>query len=218
MLRIALIDGDIANRAGRRLMIESQPQFHLIYEESDALLALQKIPDLLVDVVVIDHRLKGFDGLQLTGQLVSVFSEKNEICPPMIVTGTYATPELVLAAIRAGATDVVTQDAPMAELLQAIQNASNQNAVPDFSSFDEVLNHSDYRPIPDPVFILRLSQLTDEQKEFLNAIGSNKSLEMVRRNLGYEQSRFKEQLESLLIALHFATPEQLYLALHDAKA
>jgi hypothetical protein len=40
---------------------------------------------------------------------------------------------------------------------------------------------------------------------------------MVRRNLGYEESRFKEQMQSLLIALHFATPEQLYLALHDAK-
>ena len=218
MLRIALIDGDIAIRTGRKLMIESQPDFHLIYEESDAALALEKIPDLLVDVVVIDHRLKGFDGLKLAGQLVSVHASKNEICPPMIITGTYATPELVLAAIRAGATDVVTQDAPMAELLQAIQNTTHQGVLPDFSTFDEVLNHSDYRPVPDPNFILRLSQLTDSQKEFLSAIGTNNSLELVRRHLGYEETSFKALLESLLIALHLATPEQLYLALHDAKA
>ncbi len=216
MLRIALIDGDEAIRAGRKLMIEAQPHFHLIYEESDAALALEKIPDLLVDVLVIDHRLKGFDGLELAAKIVSEFASKNEICPPLIVTGTYATPELVLAAIRAGATDVVTQDAPMSELLNAIQTASRQNVLPDFSTFDEVLNHTDYRPIPDPVFVLRRSQLTDSQNRFLNAIGTNKSLEQVRRNLGYDNSSFRMQLEGLLIALHFATPEQLYLALHDA--
>jgi DNA-binding NarL/FixJ family response regulator len=216
VLRIALIDGDIAIRAGRKLMIESQSHLHLIFEESDAQLALEKIPDLLVDVLVIDHRLKGFDGLELAAKLVSGYAVKNEICPPIIVTGTYATPELVLAAIRAGATDVVTQDAPMSELLNAIQSATQHNALPDFSTFDEVLNHSEYRPIPDPVFVLRRSQLTEPQTEFLTAIGTNKSLDKVRQRLGYDEVSFRLQLESLLIALHFATPEQLYLALHDA--
>ena len=130
MLRIALVDGDLAIRAGRRLMIDAQPNLLLVYEEADAQVALEKIPDLLVDVLVIDHRLKGFDGLELARKLVDSFSDKGELCPTIIITGTYATPELVLAAIRTGATDVVTQDAPMSELLTAINNAQQPKSLP----------------------------------------------------------------------------------------
>ena len=76
MLRVALVDGDIAIRAGRRLMIDSQPNLLLVFEESQAQIALEKIPNLLVDVIVIDHRLKGFDGIELARRLVDAYSEK----------------------------------------------------------------------------------------------------------------------------------------------
>lgn len=218
MLRIALIDGDVGIRSGRKLMIDSESTFHLVYEESDAQVALEKLPELLVDVLVIDHRLKGFDGLQLASKLVNIYSTRNELCPPIIITGTYATPELVLAAIRCGASDVVTQDAPMSELLKAIRNSQNQESLPDFSAFDEVLNHSDYRPIPVPLFVLRKSQLNGEQTGFLANISNRKSLAEARDLLGLDDNAFRHKLNELLIALNFATPEQLYLAIHDAEA
>jgi DNA-binding NarL/FixJ family response regulator len=217
MLRVALIDGDEAIRAGRRLMIESQDNLKLIFEESDSHYALAKIPDLLVDVVVIDHRLKGFDGIELSSRLVSAFSEKSEPSPTIIVTGSYATPELVMAAIRCGASDVVTQDAPMSELLRAINNSKAKKTYYDFSSFDEILNHADYKPKTDPVFVLRRSQLNDIEKRILVLLDSGLQFQEVCIALEKSQIQFEKLLEDLLINLHFATYEQLYLALHDAK-
>jgi DNA-binding NarL/FixJ family response regulator len=218
MHRVALIDGDLAIRAGRRLMIDSQSNLQLVYEESDAQLALEKIPELLIDVLVIDHRLKGFDGLQLSKHLVDAFAEKGEICPTIIITGTYATPELVMSAIRCGASDVVTQDAPMAELLTAINNASNSKVFADFSSFDEVLNHSEYEPKPDPIFVLRRSQLGDDLKSILDCLDAGMSSSEVMASQKLSAEQFKIRMNRLLIALHLATFEQLYLALHDSKA
>jgi len=218
VLRVALIDGDPNIRAGRRLMIDSQENFHLVYEESDAEVALHRIPELLIDVLVIDHRLKGFDGLQLANQLVEAYSLKHELCPSIIITGTYATPELVLAAIRCGASDVVTQDAPMSELLRAMNNTQASELLADFSSFDAVLNHADYSPKPDPLFLLRRSQLIGEQKSFLDLIEAAKSLEVARSRTDLNRFDFRRLLNELLVSLHLATPEQLYLALHDAAA
>lgn len=217
MIRIALVDGDQAIRAGRRLMIESQESLSLVYEESDALVAVQKIPDLLIDVLIIDHRLKGFDGVELASRLVDAFADKGELCPTIIITGSYATPELVLAAVRCGASDVVTQDAPMSELLTAINNASAPRAIADFSSFDEVLNHTGYVPRPDPLFILRRSQLSTDQKQILDLIDEGLSLTEARTRLGLGVAGYQLKLNQLLIDLHLGTYEQLYLALHDTK-
>lgn len=218
MLRIALVDGDVAIRAGRKMMIESRPDFQLVYEESDARIALEKIPDLLVDALVIDHRLKGFNGLELTSKLVVRFSEKHELCPPVIITGTYATSELVLSALRCGASDVITQDAPMAELLRSLENLTKPDSNLDFTSLADILNHADYRAMPNPMFMLHKGQLNSADAQLLEAFGSGKSLDGIRLSLGIDENAIRIRLNQLLINLRMATPEQLYLAMHDAEA
>ncbi|MFM6977830.1 MAG: response regulator transcription factor [Micrococcales bacterium] len=217
MLRIALVDGDLAIRAGRRLMIDSQPNMLLVFEESDAQKALAKIPDLLVDVIVIDHRLKGFDGLELSRRLVEVYSTKGESCPTIIITGTYATPELVLSALRSGASDVVTQDAPMSELLTALNNANESKIMSDFAGFNEILSHAEYVPKPDPLFVLRRSQLSHESKLLLDYLEQGSSFNALEKATGLSAAVLELQLKKLLIDLHFATFEQLQLALHDSN-
>ena len=217
MLRIGLIDGDPAIRAGRSLMINAQEAMHLVYEEASAVAALERIPDLLVDVLVIDHRLQGFDGVELARRLVDVYSERGELCPAIVITGPYATPDLVMSAIRCGATDVVTQDAPMSELLTAIKNAGEPRKLADFSGFDLILSSADYVPKVDPLFVLRRSQLRDEQARVLGVISNCNSLIEANSILGMDRDSFTDVLNEILIALHFATYEQLYLALHDSE-
>lgn len=121
MIRIGLIDGDKVIRAGRRMMIESQPGLQIVYEESDAEAALEKIPELLVDVLIIDHRLRGFDGVELTRKLSSIYQSRGECLPKVIITGPYQTDELSAAAAEVGASSVITQEQPLAKLLEQIK-------------------------------------------------------------------------------------------------
>ena len=120
MIRIALIDGDKAIRTGRRLMIESQSNLQIVYEEEDAAVALTKLPDLLIDVAIIDYRLKGFDGVSLTRRYAETLAARGERLPRVIITGPYLSDELLEASKIAGATSVITQDEPMSKLLESI--------------------------------------------------------------------------------------------------
>jgi DNA-binding NarL/FixJ family response regulator len=198
-------------------MIDAQTNLQLVFEESSAEIALEKIPNLLVDVIVLDHRLKGFDGVLLAHRLVDAFSEKGELCPTIIITGTYATPKLVMAAIRCGATDVVTQDAPMSELLRAINNTQRAQMYSNFASFEDILSHADYQAKPDPLFILRRSRLEESQKEILNYLEAGIEVKEISIRMAIESKALGKILEKLLINLHFATYEQLYLSLHDSR-
>ncbi len=89
--RIALIDGDAAIRSGRRLLLDSQDDMQVVYEESQALRALETLPDLLVDAIVIDHRLQGMDGVSLAKELVARISSQEQSIPAVIITGSYFT-------------------------------------------------------------------------------------------------------------------------------
>jgi DNA-binding NarL/FixJ family response regulator len=198
-------------------MIDSQANLQLVYEESEALVALEKIPELLVDVIVIDHRLQGLNGIELAQRLVDAFSEKGELCPTIIVTGSYATPELVLAAIRSGASDVVTQDAPLSELLTAINNAAQARSLANFADIQEILESADYRPKPDPLFVLRISQLQETEKDLLQLVEDGSTFVEAKDELDLAEIDFQKLIEQVQIKLHMATTEQLLLALHDAR-
>jgi len=100
--RIALVNGDAAIRAGKRLLIDSQADMKVVYEESIAAKALEVLPELLVDVVVIDHRLQGMDGVSLSKQLIARLSASEQRLPTIVITGAYFTSELLMASIRAG--------------------------------------------------------------------------------------------------------------------
>ncbi len=100
----------------------------VVYEESQALQALETVPDLLVDAIVIDHRLQGMDGVSLAKELVARISAQAQRIPAVIITGSYFTFELLMASIRAGATELVTQDSPASELLDAIRKSRRSQA------------------------------------------------------------------------------------------
>lgn len=218
MLRIALVDGDLASRAGRRLMIDSQSNFQLVFEESDAKSALERIPELLVDVIVIDQRLKGFDGLQLCRGLVDAFCEKGEICPPLVVTGPYETSELLLAALRSGVSAVATQDSPMHELLSAI-NWSGESGIGDsYSKFSGLLVEQSQDSVPDSKFLMHRGLLGESQRQILNHLESGASVKDIQTKYGMSDSDFDNALRSLLIALRMATIDQLVLAVREAKS
>ena len=110
VLRIGLIDADADIRFGRRMLIDSQDDCKVVFEEENATDALLRAPEALIDVLVIDHRVRGLDGIALIERLIPLYHEANSEVPAIILTGPYFSYELLLASIAAGATDLVTLD------------------------------------------------------------------------------------------------------------
>jgi DNA-binding NarL/FixJ family response regulator len=215
--RIALINGDAAIRAGKRLLIDSQEDMKVVYEESIAAKALEVLPELLVDVVVIDHRLQGMDGISLSKQLIARLGASEQRLPTIVITGAYFTSELLMASIRAGATELVTQDASSADLLDAIRKSRRNMVDVKLKPFADFLDSTAYEPVVAVDYLLNLAQLSAEEKELVDALALAEDLDEIVKNLGLSRSRIRELLENTMRTFGCATIEQLYLVIRDSS-
>ncbi|MEY3274441.1 MAG: hypothetical protein RLZZ279_573 [Actinomycetota bacterium] len=215
--RIALVNGDAAIRAGKRLLIDSQADMKVVYEESIAAKALEVLPELLVDVVVIDHRLQGMDGVSLSKQLIARLSASEQRLPTIVITGAYFTSELLMASIRAGATELVTQDASSADLLDAIRKSRRNMVDVKLKPFADFLDTTDYVPVVAVDYLLNLAQLSVEEKELVEAVALAEDLDEIAKHLGLSRSRIRELLENTMRTFGCATIEQLYLVIRDSS-
>ena len=215
--RIALVNGDAAIRAGKRLLIDSQADMKVVYVESIAAKALEVLPELLVDVVVIDHRLQGMDGVSLSKQLIARLSASEQRLPTIVITGAYFTSELLMASIRAGATELVTQDASSADLLDAIRKSRRSMVDVKLKPFADFLDTTDYVPVVAVDYLLNLAQLSVEEKELVEAVALAEDLDEIAKHLGLSRSRIRELLENTMRTFGCATIEQLYLVIRDSS-
>lgn len=215
--RIALIDGDPAIRAGRRLLLDSQPDMKVVYEQSQATLALEDVENQLVDVMIIDHRLQGIDGVTLAKRLVERLNQIEQKVPAVIITGSYFTFELLMASIRAGATELVTQDSPSSELLEAIRKSRRKMADVKLGPFKEFLDSREYEAEPDVNYLLKLTSLSSEERGLVDLLAEARDLDQMAAELSLPTARIREMVDTVIRSFGCATVEQLFLLIRDSR-
>lgn len=215
-IRVGLIDGDDDIRFGRRQIIDAQEDLRVIFEEGSFSESLDRAPQALIDVLVIDQRLRGGDGVSLTLQLVEKYLLEGQKPPSIILTGAYFSDELQLAAIRAGATDLVTQEARPEELLKAIRSTTAKNDQPNFAQLRLFLQRSTKERVASNEFLLRLGQLNEREKQVLDLFAAGVSQDEVAERLQTPKYRVRQILQAAQQKCGFATLSQLFLALFEA--
>lgn len=215
-LRIALIDSDPNIRHGRRLLIDSQPDLRVVFEDDSATTTIQRLPEALVDVVVLDHRIKGLDGIEVAKALIRAFLADEAKVPKIIMTGPYFSPELQIASIAAGATDLVTQDSGPEELLKSIRSTAAKDDEPDFRELAAFLEAAMYISIDVPDLLVRLGQLSDRDLGVLEQFEFGKTDDEIAEQLFLAKYRVRQILNNVVAKAGFATRTQLFLALHRA--
>ncbi len=217
-LRIGLLDGDEGIREGRRLVLDSQADFRVVYDEENALAALERIPDLLIDVLVVDHRLKGLACIELSRRLVETLTSEEQPVPKIVMTGPYYTRELEIAAIRSGASAVVTQDMGAAKLISVIREVSQSLGEPDFGMLLEFLNEADAIHLGSQVFLMRLGDLSDKERAVLDLFEATTPFESIAEILELPKYRVRQIFEKVMRRCGLATRAQLFLALFEASS
>ena len=215
--RIALIDGDPAIRAGRRLLLDSQPDMKVVYEQSQAALALEDVENQLIDVMIIDHRLQGIDGVTLAKRLVERLNQIEQHVPAVIITGSYFTFELLMASIRAGATELVTQDSPSTELLEAIRKSRRKMADVKLKPFKEFLESREYQAEPDVNYLLKLTSLSAEERGLVDLLAEARDLDQIAAELSLPTARIRDMVDTVIRSFGCATVEQLFLLIRDSR-
>jgi DNA-binding NarL/FixJ family response regulator len=216
-IRIALVDGDEDIKAGRKLVIESEDDLRIVLEEDNAIRALERIPEALVDVLIIDQRLKAQDGAWLIQKLRESFFSDDNLDAKIIMTAPYYSDELLIAAIRAGANDLVTQDMGPEQLLQAIFRITNKDN--DFETDILLRKFVELQIAADesPVFLIRLGDLTYREREVIRLLLHGNSEFEIAKRIDAPKYRVKQILDDMQKRTHINTRTQLLLALYESE-
>jgi DNA-binding NarL/FixJ family response regulator len=124
LIRLLIVDDHPVVRDGLAGMFARDPEFEVLGEAADGAEAVRLAQALRPDVILMDLRMPGMDGVSATRELAERGSQAR-----VLVLTTYDTDSDVLPAIEAGATGYLLKDAPRDELLRAVRAAARGEAV-----------------------------------------------------------------------------------------
>lgn len=119
MIRVLIVDDQALVRAGFRMILEAQPDIQVVSEAEDGNKAIDAARSLRPDVVLMDIRMPGLDGIEATRRLTSSGSAAR-----VVILTTYDLDEYVFDALAAGATGFLLKHVPPEELVHGVRVAA----------------------------------------------------------------------------------------------
>jgi DNA-binding NarL/FixJ family response regulator len=125
VIRVLIVDDQPQQRAGFRMVLESQPDIEVVGEAGDGAQALAQARRTLVDVVLMDIRMPRVNGLVASGRILGDAQVRTMGPAPRVVLVTaLELDDYVPAAVEAGAFTILYKDVPPAVLLETIRGAA----------------------------------------------------------------------------------------------
>jgi DNA-binding NarL/FixJ family response regulator len=118
-IRVLIVDDQALVRAGFRMILEAQPDIEVVGEAENGLKAIESARSLRPDVVLMDIRMPGLDGIEATKRLTAMGLKAH-----VVILTTYDLDEYVFDALAAGATGFLLKHVPPEELVHGVRIAS----------------------------------------------------------------------------------------------
>ncbi|HEU5127946.1 MAG TPA: response regulator transcription factor [Glycomyces sp.] len=171
MTTLLIVDDHPLQRMGFRMLVESQPDLTVLGEADNGADAVRKAADLGPDVVLMDVRMPGVDGIEATRRIIASGGRSR-----VLVLTTFDLDEYAYAALRAGASGFLVKDAQPEELLAGIRVVAAGDAVVAPKLTRRLLDRfADQFPVEGEAgngrAAVRLEALTERELEVLTAIG-----------------------------------------------
>ncbi|GGP81413.1 response regulator transcription factor [Saccharothrix coeruleofusca] len=139
MISVLIAEDQAMVRAGFRLILEAQPDVEVVADVADGVSAVQRARELLPQVCLVDVRMPGLDGLEVTRQLAPHTR--------VVVVTTFDSDEVLQRALDLGACGFLTKDASPGLLVEAVRSAARGEALVSPQVVSRVLRRS-ASPVP----------------------------------------------------------------------
>lgn len=128
-VRVLLVDDEALVRGGLRVIIDGEPDLEVVGEVTDGADVPRAVTDTAPDVVLMDVRMPGLDGISATRALLASADRTGVSAPRVLVVTTFENDDYVLEALRAGAAGFVLKRNHPDQLIHAIRIVARGDAL-----------------------------------------------------------------------------------------
>jgi DNA-binding NarL/FixJ family response regulator len=212
---VLLVDDQALLRAGFRMVLEAHDGITVVGEAGDGDEAIRETARLSPDVVLMDVRMPGTDGIQATRLITEQHPESR-----VLILTTFDLDEHAFAGLRAGASGFLLKDVPPTELVSAIRSVANGDAVVApritrrlLERFAERLPDVASGTAPDP----RLDRLTEREREVLGELALGLTNLEIASQLFLSEATVKTHVGRILAKLELRDRVQAVIFAYETR-
>jgi DNA-binding NarL/FixJ family response regulator len=206
MIRVALADDQALVRMGLRVLIEREGDLDLVGEAEDGRAALELVRRTRPDVLLLDIRMPGLDGLDT---LRAIVADPALGGVRVVVVTTFELDEYISAALQAGASGFILKDAPPAELVRAIRVVAAGDALLSPSVTRRVVTLFSRHLVSGMPSPPDVDKLTDREREMVAWVATGRSNDEIARELRLSPDTVRTHVSRAMSKLHARDRAQL---------
>ena len=214
MIKVVLADDQALLRAGFRALLDADPEIEMVGEASDGATAVQIVTQTRPDVVLMDIRMPGTDGLAATERICATPDLAHV---RVIMLTTFELDEYVFEALRVGASGFLVKDTEPAELLASIKAVARGDAALSPSVTRRLIDHvgERVRATIDPERVRALDRLTDREREIVTLVGEGLSNDEIAARLVLSPATAKTYVSRAMVKVNARDRAQLVVLAYE---
>ena len=209
-IRVVLADDQPLVRAGLRVLIADTPDLDVAGAAGTGAQAVQLVRDAQPDVVLMDIRMPGMDGIEATRMIMA-----NPTAARVIILTTFDDDDYVYAALRAGPSGFLVKDMALEDILAAIRIVAAGDALLAPGVTRRLIEEFAARPEPAPPQ-REIDGITEREREVLTLIGRGMSNGEIAAQLCISTATAKAHVAHLLTKLGARDRVQLVIVAYEA--
>jgi DNA-binding NarL/FixJ family response regulator len=195
-VRVLIVDDDDLMRAGLRAVLSSDATVQVVGEAGDGAEAPGAARRLRPDVVLMDIRMPGVDGIAGTRDVLAAAPETR-----VVILTTFEDDDYIFGALNAGASGFLLKRTRPEDLIAAIHTIAAGDSLLSPSVTSRVIERTARRPAPDAERDARLAELTPREREVLDLLAQGLSNAEIAAALVIEESTVKTHVKRVLVKL-----------------
>jgi DNA-binding NarL/FixJ family response regulator len=211
-VRVLIADDTEFMREGLRMALDPAPEIDVVGEAADGATAVADARRLRPDVVLMDIRMPGLDGIEATRRIVALDGAPVRV----LMLTTFDLVEFLLEGLQAGVSGFALKDTPPDDLIAAILATAHGDALVGSAATVELIERVTHRypPSPPPA---GLDRLTAREREVLGLVAAGRANPAIAAELGIDAAAVEADVAQVLAKLGVRERAHAVLVAHQSR-